>query len=38
MNWLGRAEEGTSSEWLKRLAATESRRHAGADCLDLVAS
>lgn len=23
MNWLGRAEEGTSSEWLKRLAATE---------------
>jgi triacylglycerol lipase len=23
MNWLGRAEEGTSSEWLHRLAATE---------------
>lgn len=23
MNWLGRAEEGTSSEWLHKLAATE---------------
>ena len=23
MNWLGRAEEGTSSEWLQKLAATE---------------
>jgi triacylglycerol lipase len=24
MNWLGRAEEGTSSEWLQKLASTES--------------